>query len=214
MRYFLKIWDVQKINELAYQSEKIIHGHPSGADNTTCCFGGLVWYRKETEFLKSIFQLPVSSYKIPQFILIDTGLPKEGTSQMIGLVKKNYDKNPRLLDQIFTDQENQTKNVLISFKTGNFTDLKTAIIKGERNLEKIGVVSPSSQKLIKEIENIGGAAKVCGGGGKIGPTGFLLACHQNPQKILHFAQNIQMPAFYAKIGSEGVRVENNSALKQ
>ncbi len=208
MRFFLKIWDPKRINELAYESEKKSHTNPSGADNTVCCFGGLVWYRKEVDFLKTIWQLPISSYKIPQFILIDTGKSIEGTAQMVDLVGKLYKKKLKYLEAIFADQEKQTKRVLVDLKTGNFSDLREALITGARNLEKMGVVSISSQKIIKKIESIGGAAKICGGGGKTGPTGIILAYHQYPEKLLHLANNIKLPAFYAKLSQEGVRVEH------
>lgn len=207
MRYFLKIWDLKTINEIAYKAEKKMHGNPSGADNTVCCFGGLLWYRKETEFLKSIWHLPISLYKIPQFVLIDTGKPKQGTGRMVELVAKRYRQKPQYMEQIFNNQEEKTKRILVSLKTGNFNELKDAIIAGERNLEKMGVVSKNSQKIIKEIEKLGGAAKICGGGGKTGPTGFLLSYHPDPEKLLKLAQTLKLPAFLTKLGSEGVRAQ-------
>lgn len=209
MRFFLKIWDPKRINELSYEAEKEKHGNPSGADNTTCCFGGLVWYRKEVEFLKSIWNLPVSTYQIPQFILIDTGLPKESTKEMIQYVNNIYNKNRKYIENILSDQEKQTKRILVSLKNGDREELKKAIIIGERNLEKMGVVSASSKKIIREIEKVGGCAKICGGGGKRGPTGFLLAYHENTEKIITLAQNMKLNTFPIKLGEEGVRVENN-----
>ncbi|MBU4099473.1 mevalonate kinase, partial [Patescibacteria group bacterium] len=41
-------FDKEKINAIAYLAEQKKHGNPSGGDNSTCCFGGLVWFRKET----------------------------------------------------------------------------------------------------------------------------------------------------------------------
>ncbi|MBI4066965.1 hypothetical protein HY407_01175 [Candidatus Gottesmanbacteria bacterium] len=208
MRHILKIWDPLKINELAYKAEKKTHSNPSGADNTASCFGGLVWYRKEFEFLKSIWKLPIASYKIPQFVLIDTGKPRESTAQMVRFVAQLYGKKPKYLEEIFTNQEIQTKRLLISLKEANLNDLKKTIMIGERNLEKIGVVSNSSKLLIRKIEKIGGAAKICGGGGKTGPTGIILAYHEDISKLINLAQKNHLPAFITKLGEEGVRVEN------
>ncbi len=208
MRFYLKVWDPKRINELAYETEKIIHGNPSGADNTICCFGGLVWYRKETEFLKSIWSLPITSYKIPQFILIDTGKPLETTGEMVASVKKLYTQKPKYIENILNDQEKQTKRILIDLKEGNLLDLKKAIMIGERNLEKLGVVSSSTIEIIKKLEKIGATAKICGGGGKKGPTGFLLVYHENTNKLLEITKTLHLHAFPVKLGEEGVRVEN------
>ena len=87
--YFLKqIWNPQRANQIAYDAEKFKHGNPSGGDNTICTFGGLVWYRKEFEFLRSIFQLPFHvDPSLNNFYLINTGKPKESTKEMIEVVQ-------------------------------------------------------------------------------------------------------------------------------
>jgi mevalonate kinase len=51
---FNKTLDKEVINEIAYLSEQKKHGLPSGGDNAASCFGGLIWYRKETPDLKII----------------------------------------------------------------------------------------------------------------------------------------------------------------
>src|SRR3989338_7218031 len=81
MKAVLNIWNPVKINELAYEVEKLQHGNPSGGDNTAVTFGGLLWYRREFEFLKSIWSLPMTQYKIPRFALVDTGRPEESTKE-------------------------------------------------------------------------------------------------------------------------------------
>ena len=52
MKGILNIWNPLKINELSFIVEKSQHANPSGADNTIVTFGGLIWYRKEFDFLK------------------------------------------------------------------------------------------------------------------------------------------------------------------
>ena len=52
---FLKVkWDLNLVNNLTFEAEKVFHGNPSGGDNSTVVFGGLIWFRKETPNLKII----------------------------------------------------------------------------------------------------------------------------------------------------------------
>lgn len=193
--YFLKkIWNPTLINQLAYEAEKLQHGNPSGADNTTVTFGGLIWYRKELEFLKSMWQLPV---KLPanlnHFSLIDTGRPKENTGEMVAFVKSQ--KN---LQKFLDANEIQTKRVAVAIKDGDEKTLIDAVRKGERTLEDIGVVSKKVIPIIRAIEKAGGAAKILGGGGRTDGVGYLLCYSHRPP-----ASSIPI-----MLGEEGARLEN------
>lgn len=207
MKFIKNIWNPHKINELAYKIEKIAHGNPSGADNTTVVFGGLVWYRREFDFLKSIWSLPITAYKIPKFMIIDSGRPREATKDMVSYVAQLYDRKREKVEKIFSDQEKQTKNLLLALKTGDNNELISAIRKGESNLEKINVVGDFAQKIIKEIEAIGGAAKICGAGGVKEGSGILLCYHQDLSKLCSIAKKYSLTISPIQLGEEGIRIE-------
>lgn len=208
MKFVKNIWNPEKINKLTYEVEKIAHGNPSGADNTTVVFGGLVWYRREFEFLKSIWSLPIASYKIPKFAIIDSGRPNESTKQMVNQVADYYGKNKKRAEEIFSDQETQTKNLLLALKTNNKGKMISAIRQGERNLEKIGAAGNFARKIIREIESVGGAAKICGAGGRKKGSGILLCFHQDLTKIKIIADAHKVNTSPIKLGEEGIRLEN------
>ena len=207
LKFVKKIWNPAQVNELAYEVEKKAHGHPSGADNSTVVFGGLVWFRREFDFLKSIWSLPVSAYKIPPFVTVDSGKPKESTKEMVVSVAHLYSKKRERLEEIFSDQEKQTKKLLLALKTGNKQKLIVSIKQGEKNLEKLGVVGAFAQKIIKEIENIGGAAKICGAGGRKVGSGIILCYHPEVQKVKNIARKFNLPIAPIKLGEEGIRIE-------
>jgi len=207
MKSIKNIWNPHKINELTYEIEKKAHGNPSGADNTTVVYGGLVWFRREFEFLRSIWSLPVMFYKIPQFILLDSGRPKENTREMVAAVAKLYAKKRKIMEEIFADQEQQTKNLLLALKTGDSRKLFFAIKKGEKNLEKMEVVGNFAQKIIREIESIGGAAKICGAGGRKEGSGILLCYHPDLSKIKKVVGKFKIIVSMIKLGGEGIRIE-------
>jgi len=190
--YLKKIWNPTVFNQLAYEAEKLKHGNPSGGDNTTVTMGGLIWYRKELEFLKSIWQLPFKT-TLKHFYLIDTGRPKENTGEMVAFVK--IQKN---LQKFLDANEIQTKQIAVAIKENDEKTLIDAMQKGERTLEEIGVVSKKVIPIIRKIEASGGAAKILGGGGRAAGVGYLLCYLKNPPK----------GALPITLGEEGVRLEN------
>lgn len=211
MKFIKNIWNPNKINELSFEVEKIAHGNPSGADNTTIVFGGLVWFRREFDFLKSIWSLPISAYKFPNFLLLDSGRPKETTKDMVLKVANLYKKKKRRFDEIFKDQELQTKELLLAFKNGDNSKMLSAIKKGEHNLENLGIVGNFAKKIIREIEGVDGVAKICGAGGIKKGSGILLVFHKHLSKIETIGKKYNLPILPVKLGEEGIRIEQLSA---
>lgn len=187
-----KIWNPDLFNQIAYEAEKTKHTNPSGADNTIVTFGGFVWYRKELEFLKSMWQLTIPK-PLHHFYLLDTGKPKETTADMVSFVAKQ-----KGLEKEFLENERQTKRVAIALKTSDDTLLVDAIRKGERTLEHMGVVGKRVIPLIRAVEKKGGAAKILGGGGRKGGVGYILLYTRKPPK----------EAVPIRLGEEGVRLES------
>lgn len=182
-------WDLNLINELAYEAEKVFHGTPSGGDNTTVVFGGLIWYRKELDFLKTFSPLLFKIHKnIKNFFLIDSGKPIETTKQMI---EKAKPKIKNILDH----QEQLVKELALALKNGDEDELIRIIRTGERNLESIGVVGKKAKKIISEVEKSGGAAKILGGGGFKEGSGMIL-CY-----------NTKLKGLKITIGEQGLRKE-------
>lgn len=209
LTYFLKkIWNPNLFNELAYEVEKVQHGNPSGGDNTTVTFGGFIWFRKELEFLKSLWQLPFKpSKKIAPFVLIDSGRPKESTGEMVKNVADFRKKYPEKVKKLLDENEEAVKEVTIAIKEGDEKLLISAIKKGERTLEGLGVVSKKVIPIIRDVENVGGAAKILGGGGKAAAVGLLLCYHRQKEKISLIAKRYDFPLINIRLGEEGVRLE-------
>lgn len=203
---FLKIkWDKTLINELTYEAEKVFHGNPSGGDNSTVVYGGLVWFRKETPQLKIIqpLQFTIPSKLAKNFVIINTGKPKESTKDMVEMVGKKYKK----FQKIFDHQEQLVRELGTVVKEANEKEFIRIIKEGEKNLESIGVVSKFAQEIIRKIEKEGGAAKICGAGASFGPTGVLLCYHKNKKIIEKIASENSLNYFSVKLGVEGVKHE-------
>lgn len=206
--YTKKIWNPVRINQLSYEAEKFIHGNPSGADPAVIVSGGIIWYRKELEFLRSIWQLPVRvSSDLSNFFLIQTSRPKESTGEMVAFVAKQHGKNPERMEQLFRENERQTKQIAKALKEQSEEELLLAMRKGERSLEEMGVVSEQVVPCIRSIEETGGAAKVLGGGGKTEGVGFLLCYHKHQSVVSDVAQANGYTCIPITIGEDGVKLE-------
>lgn len=203
-----KLWNPVIINQLAYEVEKKQHGNPSGGDNTAVTFGGFLWFRRELEFLKSIWHLPFKpAANLNHFFLIDTGKPKETTGEMVQLVKKRFMIYELQMKRLFDQNEEQTKKITVALKEGREDELVDAIRIGEGTLEGMGVVSKKVIPLIRKIEQAGGAAKILGGGGKADGVGFLLCYHHDPKKIETLSKPYGFSIRHIQLGEEGVRLE-------
>lgn len=198
--FFLKkVWNPPLFNQFAYEAEKLKHGNPSGGDNTAVTTGGFIWYRKELEFLKSIWQLP---FQLPthldHFFLIDTGRPKETTREMVAHVHHQFTTHHSQFKKLFDENEEQTKRIAVVLKEGDEKTLIDAMQKGEQTLEGMGVVSKKVIPAIRTIEKAGGAAKILGGGGRTDGVGYLLCYSHHPP----------VSSIPIMLGEEGVRLEN------
>ncbi len=202
-------FDKEKINNIAYLAEQKKHGNPSGGDNSTCCFGGLVWFRKETPDLIIISQIPFNTPEkiLQNFLTVFSGTPRESTGEMVSIVRDLYQKRPKYTESIFAGQELLVRELLPALKNGDEDVIINCIRQGEKNLELLGVVSPFVKLLIRKIEKIGGAAKICGAGGKTKGGGILLAYHKNRKELETLLEFHKFDFSPITLASEGVRQE-------
>lgn len=195
------------INEIAYEQEKINHGNPSGVDNTVITYGGLLWFKRRVNGPPILKRLKIKN--LPPFILINTGCSRETTRQMVENVKCQASniKTKRQVLGVLSEIEEQTKKFLKALKKKDEKLLKNSIKICQRNLEKLGVVSEFGKRIIREIEKIGGAAKITGAGGKTFGSGMLLCYHKNPKKIVELGKKLKLETIKVKLGGEGVTIK-------
>ncbi|MDO8621459.1 MAG: mevalonate kinase [Candidatus Levybacteria bacterium] len=206
---FNKNLDKEVINEIAYLAEQKKHGLPSGGDNVASCFGGMVWYRKETPDLKIIKPIPFSFPRklAKNFVAIHTGIPIESTGEMVSIVRGLYQTKKDFVENILSSQEKLTRELLSAIKDGDDTLMIRIIRAGEKNLEALGVVGKKAQAIIREIEKLGGAAKISGAGGIKNGSGMLLAYHKTPVALDEACLQFKLTNSKIALGDEGLRQE-------
>lgn len=99
------------VSDWAFCSEKIMHGNPSGLDNTICTFGGLV------KFYRNQKPTPLKSARALNILLIDSCVSRS-TAAMVERVLKQKTEKPTEVEEIFDRIENvvnKVAQVIISF---------------------------------------------------------------------------------------------------
>ena len=72
----------------------------------------------------------------------------------------------------------------------------------------MGVVSPFAKEMIRKIEKAGGAAKICGAGGKAKATGVLLCYHPKPSIVENIAKEYRLDYFKTTLGVDGLKLNH------
>ncbi len=200
---YRRTWDLDRINSLAFAAEKIFHGRPSGADNTISCFGGFLWYRKESDSFKTFS--PVTG-TLPPLLLINSGRPAESTADMVSRVLALSHRRPQKTSAVFSRLEAVTREWLKIMLGESSAPFSEVIRDNEKLLEMLSIVSPSTQTLIRQIERLGGAAKISGAGGFKSASGLILAYHPRPAVLHRFALDHKLTVLPVKLGGPGVRL--------
>ncbi len=203
---FLEIpFDNALVFKIAYEGEKFFHGNPSGGDLAVVIEGGLLYFRKEFEFLKSFSKLDFNiSNSVNNFYIINSGRPEESTLTMVKHVGELKEKNTEKIEKIFWNQEKITKDLVTALKDGNEDLIIKCIRQGEKNLETLEVVGEKAKTIISDIESIGGAAKISGGGGVKNGSGMLLTYCTDNAKIEKLCGEKNLELEPIKIVEQGI----------
>ena len=206
-KYFKKPWQRNLINQIAFEIEKKQHGNPSGGDNSVVCFGGLLRFQKRAG--KFTIKPLKTKLNLSRFILLDSGRAEETTGEMVGQVNKKLGKEKKKMTQKIALMGRLTEGMVKVFEKADFACLPELIRKNQRLLEEIGAVGEKAQEIIKKIEKLGGAAKICGAGGRKTGSGVILGYHPEPKVVLAWAKKRKLVHFPVKLGEQGLRDEKS-----
>lgn len=198
-------WNLEEIYGAGYEGEKIFHGNPSGGDLAVCVYGGLVWFRKETEGIKLFKKLSAS--KMPLCILINSGKPMESTRETVGKVAENYKKAPKKFDEIMNEQENLAKKLSKSLILTDYKAIREIIFSAEKNLELMGVVGKTGQEMLGTLWENKYAGKISGGGGIREGSGMIIVIDPKIKGIKILCQKNKWEYIEIALETVGLRKE-------
>jgi hydroxymethylglutaryl-CoA reductase len=190
--YKLNLAD-EEVNTLAFRSEQVVHGTPSGIDNTMATYGEFILFRKGDSPLMKAIEVPKP---IPIVIGI-TGV-ESLTAKMVANVRSAWEKNKFMYDKIFTEINSLTQEAVKAIKNYDLEKLGDYMNINQGLLNALQVSSWELEELI-EIARKGGAlgAKLTGGGG----GGAMIAlCPDKADAIVESMRKAGYRAMIANIG--------------
>jgi cystathionine beta-lyase/mevalonate kinase len=86
----------EEVNRWAFVAEKILHGNPSGVDNSVAVFGGALAYTR-AGFGKKSGMDPIQGFKSLRFLLTDSKVPRDTKKLVAGVAEKKR-QDPALVN--------------------------------------------------------------------------------------------------------------------
>ena len=151
----------EEVNGMAFESEKIAHGNPSGIDNTMATFGKPLIYRSGEPPL-------VETLNINESFSMVVGFTRhEGvTAKTVRNVREAWKQNTAMYEKIFDDIDELVLKSVSAIQNNDFTTLGQMMNFCQGLLNALQVSTPELERLISLARGAGAlGAKLTGGGG-------------------------------------------------
>ena len=194
---FRKTLTLEEINQIAYKIESLAHGTPSGGDNSICCYGGALWFKKGTPNIIEPLHL---DFKMKNFVLVFTGIPKLTTGELVSNVRS---LNPEYRDSRVKQLGMYTYEMRECLAKQDFTRMKELMNLAQELLAELGVSMDAIDRIHNAVKAINGGAKLSGAGG----GGYMVCYHENPEILSSCIKELGYVPEQVDLGVEGVRTE-------
>ena len=182
-----------QVNELAFQSEQVAHGKPSGVDNTVACYGRPLVFRPGDPPLME----PLHIQKPIPAVVGMTG--REGlTAATVARVRRAWEKDRKLYEGIFDEIDGLVLKALQAIRDQDVARLGELMNVNHGLLNALQVSTPELEQLVTIARDHGAVgAKLTGGGG----GGSIIAvCEDDTQPVLDALHRAGFDAFALHLG--------------
>eukprot|EP00041_Stephanoeca_diplocostata_P040103 m.1638621 g.1638621 ORF g.1638621 m.1638621 type:complete len:447 (-) comp29351_c0_seq1:52-1392(-) len=209
--------DTRLINDWAFMAEKVIHGTPSGIDNSISTFGGAL------RFIKGQPSTQLQSVPQIRILLTNTKVPRS-TKKLVAGVRERKEKFPTVMDPLLESMDalsSAMENVLVDlsqdesqqrdgkWRPENTARLGELIDVNQHLLNAIGVGHSALDAVCTVAAAHGARAKLTGAGG--GGCAFVLLQADLPAgTVASLCAELQARGYTTSettVGSPGVRLD-------
>lgn len=149
---------LEEVNRVAYEAEKVVHGKPSGVDNTVSTYGGLLYYRKGV--FKRVDTGVLDECTI---VIVDTRIRRD-TGQVVRKVLDLISRDD-VFEKIYDIAEIIVEKALDAVSKRDLHRLSILINVNHGLLEAIGVTNYETEYAVHRLKELGAlASKISGAG--------------------------------------------------
>jgi len=203
--------EIPALEGLALDVERQQHGFPSGVDGAAVLRGGVLLAEPGRGGRLRTRRLEPTPELLECLAVFDTGKPSTSTGEVVGAVRALLDREPERVGATL-ERMGKTTSGFARALEGPAPPLSVVPLmrEFESGLEDLGVVPSEVRELVREVEELGGAAKISGAGTleRIeGRAGCLLVYHPDPRMIDEWEETAGLTRLAAPLGGDGLRRE-------
>jgi len=188
-----------QIFRMAYESERLVHGTPSGIDPAVSTYGGTLQFQRGKDFV------PLSVQSNIPLVIGNTNLMRS-TGELVAIVRHIREQYTSIIDPIITAGGKISGDAVEALRRGDLQTVGELMNINHALLCAVGVSHEVLEHLIYAARR-GGAlgAKLTGGGG--GGCMIALAEEKKLKQVMTAIERAGGTAFEARKTNEGVRIE-------
>jgi len=185
---------------MAYESERLVHGTPSGIDPAISTYGGALQFQREKDFISLNVQT-----NIP--LVVGNTRVERSTGELVANVRRIKEHYPSIIDPIIGVGGKIALDAVEALKKGDLFTVGELMNINHALLCAIGVSHEALARLVYAARE-GGAlgAKLTGGGG--GGCMIALAEAGKLKRVVKAIEQVGGTAFVAKKTNQGARIEH------
>ena len=196
--------DAEVVNAWAYEGERVLHGTPSGVDNSAIVHGGCLLYRRGQPFT-FLPSLPPLNW-----LIVNTRQPRD-TKQLVAGVGQRLRDDPNtyrpIIDRIDAIVGEWQQVILTTADHTELSQLPALIRENQQLLDALGVSHPTIDSVLSVAERYGLVGKLTGAGG--GGCVLLLAREARSEwsGLEKELDELGFQVLRGHVGGSGVQVE-------
>ncbi|MEM2882597.1 MAG: mevalonate kinase [Candidatus Bathyarchaeia archaeon] len=189
----------EEMFDLAFVSERILHGSPSGIDHATSIYGGAIAYSPSGGFRRLSVDREIS-------LVIGDTLRRRSTREQVLKVQDFLKRNPEIAREAFERIRGISEGAIFCLEGGDMEGLGKLMNENQYLLSKVGASSEELDRLIEASLKAGAfGAKLTGAGGggcmiALGPPEALGAIEESIRRAGAIPYRVRMDSVGFRAG--------------